>query len=303
MVSQVRNSKLLCAEQNTPPNQRATGIAFVWQGFGLGSGAEHGSTVKIIRNMDGTFTLNLSQPDLGEGNLTAFLQIASDQLGCDVTDVRLDHGSTDHANAWSTNASRSVAVTGSAVLLAAQAMRKRVDSGENGALEEEAFFTPEMDAPIEIGAPHVGYACGVQIINLSIDATTGAVTLHEVETHLDPGTVINPDGVTGQIEGGLAQGIGYALSEELALEDGIVLNDRLSSYILPTIRDMPARVRTILTPSTEVSNPVGARGIAEIGITPVAAAVANAVAQIAGSRFTEFPVLPEHIIEKVEAVL
>ena len=295
-------SDLNAADDRKGSVHRATGVAFAWQGFGLGSGAEPGSTVRLSRDLDGGFTLNLSQPDLGQGNLSAFLQIAANELHCPLSEIRLDHGSTDHANAWSTNASRSVAVTGSAVWKAARAVRKRMDAGENGLLSEEAYFVPDMGAPLEKGAPHVGYAYAIQLVRLALDTVTGTVDIEAAETYLDPGTVISPDGVTGQIEGGFAQGLGFALSEELSLENGRVLNDRFSSYIIPTIRDVPPHLHTVLHSIPEPSNPVGTRGVAEIGLTPVAAAVANGLTRLTGHRFPRFPILPEHIADLLEDI-
>lgn len=277
--------------------RRATGIAFVWQGFGLGAGAERGSKVRLMKDVDGDFTLDLSQPDLGQGSLAACVQIAADALGCDITRVRLSHGTTDNANSWSTNASRSLSVTGSAVFRAAQQVRKRIDEGENGVIEEEVHFKPELPDALEAGAPHVGYAYAIQLVRLTIDNVSGEVEIEEAEIYLDPGRVINPDGVTGQIEGGFAQGLGFALSEELVLDHGRVRNDRLSSYIIPTIRDVPSKLQTILASVPEPSNLLGVRGIGEIGLAPVAPAVANALRKITGHRFTAFPILPESIIE------
>lgn len=295
-------SRLLREPDRDGSVRTATGIAFVWQGFGLGSGTEHGSTVNLTRTDEGDFILDLSQPDLGEGNLSAFMQIAASGLGCALEDIRLDHGSTDHANAWSTNASRSIAVTGSAVMKAAEAMRARIEAGENGHLEERAYFTPQMDTPLEAGVPHAGYAYGIQLVRVALDEVTGGVSVIEAETYLDPGTVINPAGVEGQIEGGFAQGLGYSLSEELALSNGRVRNRRFSSYILPTIRDVPSTLKTVLVSTPEPTNPLGARGIAEIGITPVAAAIANGLAAITGKRYAQFPITPEQIIDAGDTV-
>ncbi|MCR9282609.1 MAG: molybdopterin-dependent oxidoreductase [Rhodobacteraceae bacterium] len=300
LAQRASKSALLNSCEEEGRLKTATGLAFVWQGFGLGAGAEPGSTVRLTRDQDGNFTLDVSQPDLGEGNLTAFLQVAADTLGSALQDIRLENGSTDHANAWSTNASRSLAVTGSAVLNAAKAMKTRIASGENGLLEETGNFTPDMDEPLEIGLPHVGYAYGIQIVRVVLDEVTGEVSVKEVETYLDPGTVINPDGIEGQIEGGFAQGMGFALSEDLFLCEGRVRNDRFSSYILPTIRDVPSRIRTQFVSTPEPSNPLGARGVAEIGITPVAAAIANGLSRITGLRYERFPITPEQILEAEE---
>jgi len=275
---------------------RATGIAFVWQGFGLGPGVEHGSTVSIRRDKDGSFVLDCSSPDLGEGNLAAFMQIAASTLRCPLSAVRLKNGSTDEMNASSTNASRSIAVTGSAVLIAARSVRARIEAGQNGEIEETAHYTPNFPQTLAMGAPHVDYAYGIQLVRVALDKITGAVTVEEAETYLDPGQVINPDGVTGQIEGGFAQGLGFALLEELELSEGRVLNDRLSSYIIPTIRDVPTKLRTVLLTTPSNTNPLGARGIAEVGLTPVAAATANAVAVLTGHRFAAFPLRPEAVL-------
>lgn len=300
LARKARDSALLKPPEAQGGVRRATGLAFVWQGFGLGPGAEPGSSVRLTRDEDGDFTLDLSQPDLGQGNLSAFLQIAADALGCEMTAVRLSHGTTDNANAWSTNASRSLAVTGSAVRLAAERVRARIEAGDNGFIEKTAHFGPQFQEPLEIGAPHVGYAYGIQLVRLAVDAVTAEVAVEEAETFVDPGTVVNPDGVTGQIEGGFAQGLGFALSEELFLDAGRVCNDRLSSYIIPTIRDVPATLRTVLVGTPEASNPLGVRGVAEIGLTPVAPAVANALKHIIGRRFADFPIRPEAIVESLQ---
>jgi xanthine dehydrogenase molybdenum-binding subunit len=296
MAEQARDSVLRKSPELTGDVHRATGVAFVWQGFGLGSGVEQGSTVTIRRGNDGRFTLDCSSPDLGEGNLAAFIQIAADTLGCPSDAIQLKNGSTDEANAWSTNASRSVAVTGSAVLLAARAVRRRMEAGENGEIEETAHYMPDFRENIAPGAPHVDYAYGIQLVRIALDTITGATTVDEAETYVDPGRVINPSGVLGQIEGGFAQGLGFALYEELALHGGRVLNDRLSNYIIPTVRDVPAQMRTFLSSTPTKSNPLGARGIAEVGLTPVAAATANALALLTGHRFEAFPILPEAIL-------
>ncbi|MFT8711919.1 xanthine dehydrogenase family protein molybdopterin-binding subunit [Komagataeibacter rhaeticus] len=282
---------------------RATGFAFVWQGFGLGAGAEPGSSVTLRRDADGQFWLDCSSADLGEGNLSAFQQIAASKLGCAAHDIGLDIGSTDNTNSWSTNASRSVVVTGNAVAKAARQLAVRIDAGENGALEETAHFAPDFPEKLTLGAPHIGYSYGIQAVRIALDVATATVAVEEVETWLDAGTVINPDGVTGQIEGGLAQGLGFALSEDLKQHEGRVLNNRFSSYILPTIRDVPVDVRVHLINHPDASNPLGARGIAEVGLTPAAPAIANALARCLGHRFEQFPITPEAILPVMEKAL
>lgn len=309
LIEAARKGPLLSALSDERPQPdpdgklRATGFAFVWQGFGLGAGAEPGSSVTLRRDKNGHFWLDCSSADLGEGNLSAFQQIAASGLGCNPHDIRLDIGTTDNTNSWSTNASRSVVVTGSAVAQAAKQLAARIEAGESGALEEKAHFAPLFPEKLTLGAPHVGYSYGIQAVRIALDTATANVTVEEVETWLDAGTVINPDGVTGQIEGGLAQGLGFALSEDLVQREGRVLNNRFSSYILPTIRDVPTDVRVHLINHPDASNPLGARGIAEVGLTPAAAAIANALARCLGHRFEQFPIKPEAILPVMEKAL
>lgn len=309
LIAAARKGPLLSAlsQKSVHPDQdgkfRATGFAFVWQGFGLGAGAEPGSSVTLRRDENGHFWLNCSTADLGEGNLSAFQQIAASGLGCHAHDIQLDIGTTDNTNSWSTNASRSVVVTGNAVAQAAKQLAMRIAAGESGVLEETAHYAPIFPEKLTLGAPHIGYSYGIQAVRIALDTATANVTVEEVETWLDAGTVINPDGVTGQIEGGLAQGLGFALSEDLVQREGRVLNNRFSSYILPTIRDVPIDVRVHLINHPDASNPLGARGIAEVGLTPAAAAIANALARCVGHRFAHFPIKPEAILPVMEEIL
>lgn len=280
--------------------RRAIGLAFVWQGFGLGAGVESGATVKAARKADRRYELAVSAPDLGEGNMTAFAQIAADVLGCMPEEIDIVTGDSDFAKAGSTNASRSTMVIGSAVARACAMLRGRIDAGEGGELSETASYRPDL--PDQVGSPglpHAGYAYGVQVLVAEVDVMTGLTSIPQVETYLDAGRVINPDGVTGQIEGGFAQGLGFALCEDAKVARGLVLNDRLSTYIIPGIKDVPPRMETILINTPDPSNPLGVRGIAEIGLTPVAACVANAVAQITGRRSERFPITPENIVEAI----
>lgn len=303
LAAKARESALLIPSSEEGDVVRSTGFAFVWQGFGLGAGVECGSTVAIRRDADGIFTLDCSAPDLGQGNLTAFLQIAADVLQCEPSEIRLKNGSTRDANSWSTNASRSVSVTGSAVLKAAMDLKEKVASGANGAIEAVAHYSLDFKERLTTGAPHIDYAYAIQLVRLALEKTTGIVTIEAAETYVDPGVVINPDGVTGQIEGGFAQGLGFALLEDLVMEEGRVRNDRLSSYIIPTIRDVPKTLRTVVVGTPSSSNPLGTRGVAEIGLTPVAVAVANALASVTGERFDAFPITPEAVLSALERQL
>ena len=131
-------------------------------------------------------------------------------------------------------------------------------------------------------------------VDLSIDPETGDVTIHKYVVAQDVGFAMNPTYIEGQIEGGVAQGLGQALSEEIVYENGRVLNPNLTDYKMPTTLDMP-RVETILVQHPSLVGPYGAKGVGEPPNIEPPAAVANAVASATGLRLTSLPITAEHI--------
>jgi CO/xanthine dehydrogenase Mo-binding subunit len=131
-------------------------------------------------------------------------------------------------------------------------------------------------------------------VDLSIDPETGDVTIHKYVVAQDVGFAMNPTYIEGQIEGGVAQGLGQALSEEIVYENGRVLNPNLTDYKMPTTLDVP-RVETILVQHPSLVGPYGAKGVGEPPNIEPPAAVANAVASATGLRLTSLPITAEHI--------
>ncbi len=164
-----------------------------------------------------------------------------------------------------------------------------------------APFTDGIDAETGQGRVHPDYAYGAQAVEVAVDTETGEVTvLKSVGAH-DVGQAINPDAVEGQIEGGTSQGHGYALSEELIYEKGKLVTPSFSEYLIPTAMDMP-RVQSIILESRSGVGPFGAKGIGEPSLTPVAPAIANAVADAIGVRITDLPITPEKVVEALASV-
>jgi nicotinate dehydrogenase medium molybdopterin subunit len=135
-----------------------------------------------------------------------------------------------------------------------------------------------------------------QVAEVEVDPETGQVTVNQIVTAHDVGTVINPQAHQGQIEGGVIQGLGYALMEEMLHEDGRVSTLSLGDYKIPTIRDIPALVTVLLEPSTGPA-PFQSKGIGESSNTPVAGAIANAVADAVGVRITDLPITAEKVLK------
>jgi CO/xanthine dehydrogenase Mo-binding subunit len=158
-----------------------------------------------------------------------------------------------------------------------------------------APFTGQIDPETGQGRVHPDYAYGAQAVEVAVDTETGEVTvLKSVGAH-DVGQAINPAAVAGQIEGGAAMGQGYALSEELCYEEGQLTTPSFSEYLIPTAMDVP-RYQSIILESRSGLGPFGAKGIGEPALTPVAPAIANAVADAIGVRVFDLPITPEKIV-------
>jgi CO/xanthine dehydrogenase Mo-binding subunit len=161
-----------------------------------------------------------------------------------------------------------------------------------------AFPYPEDTTPqhLPIGMPHVKHMFGAQVVRVEVDPELGTVEVKEIVAVNDVGKVINRAAVEGQIEGGISMGIGYALSEDVALKSDKHWVDSFSEYLLPTARDVPEHVEIQILEIPEESGPYGAKGVAEITAVPTAPAIANAVYDAVKVRVKNLPITPEKLI-------
>ncbi|MFQ5409779.1 MAG: xanthine dehydrogenase family protein molybdopterin-binding subunit, partial [Anaerolineales bacterium] len=144
------------------------------------------------------------------------------------------------------------------------------------------------------------YGFGAQMAEVEVDVEMGHVRVLRMACANDVGRAINPMAVEGQIEGGAQMGLGYALTEELVVIDGVVQNPDFHHYRLFTAADMPA-IETIIVETDDPDGPYGAKGVGEMGGTPTAAAVANAIYDAVGVRMTRLPMTPERVLRALEA--
>ena len=162
--------------------------------------------------------------------------------------------------------------------------------------EPLAIATVTMQAP---RTPDPGVC--VQMAEVEVDKETGQVTLTRLVTAQDVGTIINELGHQGQINGGVVQGIGYALMEELIVEDGHVTTPNFADYKMPTIRDIPELITVNVPDHGEALGPFHAKSIGEIPTIPTAGAIANAVADAIGAPIVELPVTAERVFQALSA--
>jgi CO/xanthine dehydrogenase Mo-binding subunit len=165
----------------------------------------------------------------------------------------------------------------------------------------KAPFTDTLDPDDLQGDVFPDFTFGAQAVEVAVDTETGEITLLKSAACHDIGRAINRAAVVGQIQGGGAQGLGYALMEEVIVEDGVIQTPSLSEYLIPTSLDTPATQAIILESGTGVG-PFGAKGIGEPALTPAAPAVANAVANAIGARIHELPLTPKRVLEALGKV-
>ena len=164
-----------------------------------------------------------------------------------------------------------------------------------------SFPYPEETTPqdLPIGMPHVLYCFGAQVARVEVDPDLGIVEVTHFAAIHDVGKVISQSGVEGQIEGGVATGLGYALYETMLKKDDQWV-DSFTEYLLPTSKDLPNHFENIILEIPEASGPYGAKGIGEIPLVPTAPAVANAVKNAVGVRIKKLPITPERVLGFVD---
>ncbi len=170
-------------------------------------------------------------------------------------------------------------------------------------MEASGFYT--MDYPeVELPDGSIGYEqlvdFGAHIAQVLVDIETGQVVVEKVFAVHDIGQVVNPKGVRGQIEGAVTMATGFALTEELLVDQGMIQNSSLESYIIPTVLDAPQVISDVVE-LPEAETPFGAKAIGEPPMNIAPAAIANAVADAIGAPITQLPISPERVLNALEA--
>lgn len=166
-------------------------------------------------------------------------------------------------------------------------------------ITEEAFYEPPSVLPDwdrGVGNMSATYAYGVQGVEVEVDVSTGDVRILRAVSAHDVGRVLNPQTLLGQIYGGFAQGVGYALYEEIKTERGRVLNPSFTDYKIPTATEMGFPLHVELVETDDPAGPFGAKGVGEPGLVPTAPAIANAIYDAVGVRMRDLPITPEKIV-------
>ncbi len=279
-----------------PVVRLGVGLGCMWYGCG-NTGMSNPSTVRVTRSAEGQITLYNGAVDIGQGSYTIMRQICADALGVPVEEINQVTGDTDLTpDAGKTSASRQTYVTGKATELAALDLRRQIEAlagtNEGVALEAEATFDPPA-SPLDEhgqGEPYGTYAFAAQMAVVEVDTELGTTKVIRMVAAHDVGKAINPALVEGQIQGGIAQGLGLALMEEYLPGR----TENLHDYLIPTVGDMP-EMDIILIEDPDPNGPQGAKGVGEPGLVPTAPAILAAIKSAIGVSIHQIPATPDRV--------
>jgi aldehyde oxidoreductase len=327
-------AKAKAANAADPVIRRGVGVASCWYGCG-NTALPNPSTIRIGITAEGRLMLHQGATDIGQGSNTVIAQIAADALGLSLQSITLIGPDTALSpDAGKTSASRQTFVSGRAAMAAGQSLRAKalrlanagdgaclslehghllIKEGSNRreiylsslpidafgyALSAEETYDPPTSALDHDGqgAPYAVYGYGAQMVELVVDTALGTVKLIKITAAHDLGRAINPQLAEGQIEGGIAQGIGMALMEEYLPGR----TENLHDYLIPTTGDVPP-IESILIEVPDPEGPMGAKGLGEHVLIPTAPAILNAIRHATGATVTKLPALPHRVLDAIKA--
>jgi len=311
--------------------RRGVGYAVGFKNIGFSAGFDDYSTARVslsVEDGEPVALVHTAAVEVGQGLVMVQAQIVRSELG--VENVIVETADTRIGSAGSTSASRQSYMTGGAVKQACEAVRERIFervseefgeaadelsiSGENvvadgrvavslselldkGTIEETVEFHHRATHPLDEdgqGDVHLQYAFAAHRAVVEVDVELGLVRVVEIATAQDVGKVINPLALEGQIEGGIAQGLGLASMEGIRLKDGKIQNASFTDYLIPTILDMPP-VRMEILELADPEAPYGLKGVGEPPTIASTPAIVAALRDATGKELIRIPVRPEHI--------
>ncbi|HUO46177.1 MAG TPA: molybdopterin cofactor-binding domain-containing protein [Acidimicrobiia bacterium] len=314
--------------------RRGVGVAGLWYGCG-NTALPNPSTIKIGLSREGRIVLFQGAIDIGQGSNTVISQICADAIGVPMDAIVRVGADTDTTpDAGKTSASRQTFVSGNAAFAAGQSLRRKLlalagastdavfelnddgltihDRGEIKSIDltslppddaglvavAEATYDPPTVSLDENGQgePYAIFGFGAQLSELEVDLELGTVRLVRITAAHDVGRAVNPLLLEGQIEGGIAQGIGLALMEEYIPGR----TDNLHDYLIPTVGDVP-EVVSILVESNDPVGPYGAKGIGEHSLIPTAPSILNAIRDAVGVAIRRLPATPDRVLAAIRS--
>jgi CO/xanthine dehydrogenase Mo-binding subunit len=295
-------------QPNNPALRRGIGFAagFKNVGFSFGFPEQNWATIELHgkTNIE-QVVLRQAGADVGQGAHTIFVQMAAEAVGVPIEKVRLiGHDTAETRTSGSASASRMTFMSGNAIRGAATQALEFWKNEERPAIATYQYRPPKTtpyDPLTGKSEPNFAYGYVAQAVEVEVDIETGHVHVLRVVCADDVGHAINPALVQGQIEGAIVQAQGYAIMENLILVEGRIRTPFLSTYLIPTVLDVPLEVKSVILEYPDPIGPWGARGMAEMPFLPLAAAIAAAVHDATGVWIDSIPMTPERVVAALRA--
>ncbi len=296
-------------QETAPHLRRGIGIACGIKnvGYSFGYPEQATATIELFGEADlERAIVRVGAADVGQGTHLILRQIAAETLNLPLDKVAMICSDSSEApNAGSASASRMTLMGGSAVREAAKAAKEQWGFTDDKHVVVTKQYRPptttQLDPVSGASRPNYCYGYAAQAVEVEVNILTGQVQVIKIISVHDVGRAINRQQVEGQIEGCLAQALGYALLEHFQVRDGHILTPYFSTYLLPTTRDMPTEIIPVILELADTNGPYGARGMAEMPLVPFAPAVASAIHDATGVWLTEQPMTPERVLVALHA--
>jgi CO/xanthine dehydrogenase Mo-binding subunit len=281
--------------------RRGVGFAVGFKNIGYSEGFDDYTAARVRLHEDGSAEVHCAAAEVGQGVANVILQVARTELGSNDV-VLAPHTTATVDSAGSASASRMTWMASGAVRDACQAALEERERNGGKEVDVERIYRHPRTTPLdpETGQitgerAHVAYACAAMRVVAEVDVELGLTRVVWIGTAQDVGKAVNPQAVTGQIEGGTAQGLGLALMEEIQTRDGLITNASFTDYLIPTTLDMPPVV-SVLIEEAEPDAPYGVKGVGEPPTVVSTAAVVAALRAATGRELTRVPVRPDDIV-------
>ena len=281
--------------------KRGVGFAVGFKNIGYSEGFDDYTAARVKLHADGSAEVHCAAAEVGQGVANVIVQVARTELGTDDV-VLAPHTTATVDSAGSASASRMTWMAAGAVRDACQAALEEQQRSGGGEVDVERIYRHPRTTPLdpETGQitgerAHVAYAAAAMRVVAEVDVELGLTRVVWIGTVQDVGKAVNPQAVTGQIEGGTAQGLGLALMEEIQTRDGLITNASFTDYLIPTTLDMPP-VDSELIEDPEPDAPYGVKGVGEPPTVVSTAAVVAALRAATGRELNRVPVRPDDIV-------
>ncbi len=293
----------------SPHLRRGVGLACGIKNLGYSFGYPEQATATVELSGRGEperAVVRIGAADVGQGSHTVLRQIAAETLGLPLECVTLvTDDSAEAPNAGSASASRLTLMAGRAVREAALAALRQWQESDAPVVTASYQYRPPATTPLDPATgesvPNYCYGYAAQAVEVEVNLLTGQVRVLRVISVHDVGRAINRQLVEGQIEGALAQALGFTLLEHFQVREGKILTPNFSTYLLPTVLDMPEEIVPVIVEQADPNGPYGARGVAELPLVPFPGAVAAAIYDAVGVWVDRLPITPERLLAELKA--